>query len=142
MFALTDVLKFKITAVISLVLLAVILGMFAYFKVQTTALENTISDQRTKIGALEVEVSTLTAANKAMEASVKEQNAKVDALLKDFRVASEFADKAIAKARADAGVWQEKYRKALTAPTATSDECADLSSKVNAYLSLRIDGGL
>lgn len=142
MFPLTDVLKFKITAVVALVMAAALLGVFAYFKVQTTALKHTVSEQRERIGSLEVEVSTLTAANKAMAASVKEQNARVEKLLADFKVASSTADKAIAKAQAEAVAWKDKYRKVLTSPPVSSDVCTDLSAKVNAYLSLRAEGGL
>lgn len=142
MFQLTDVLKFKIASVVALVLLAAFLGLFAYFKVQTAALEGTIDSQRKELGSLVVQVSTLTAANKAMEASVKEQNARVEMLLADFKVTSAAAEKAITKAQTEVAIWRTKYRAALTAPPVSADACADLSAKVNAYLTIRAEGGL
>ena len=142
MFPLTDVVKFKITAILALVMLAAFLGMVAYFKVQTTALEHTVSEQREKIGGLEVEVSALTAANKQMAAAVKDQNARVEKLVSDFKLASDAADRAIVKAQTDAAGWKAKYQKVLSAPPVSSDECTDLSAKVNAYLSIRAEGGL
>lgn len=143
MFAMTDMLKFKITAIIVGVLLVALFGVVTYYKTQVWALESTVSSQRTQIGELETSVASFDAANKMLESSIQEQNLKIDTLLRKSSEASSSAAKSIAAAQIETNKWKEKYKNVLFAPPPpASDECADLSLAVDAYLKLRAEGGL
>ena len=120
-----------------LVMLIALGGLFTYHTVVTGLLGKELSTAQTTVGQLRASVASKEAQIKALTDTVAQQNKAIEGMVEAGRQASMAANKAIAAAKARAAKWEVEYRRILTAPPMSEDDCKALGITMEEYMLMR-----
>lgn len=110
----------------------------SYLNGQIERKDGQIENLRASVSSLESSLKLTVDANKKLTASIDLQNRTVEAIKKEAEERQAAADKALAKARAEAAKWKKKYDNVLDQPPVNpQDHCYSLSQRLDQYIQLR-----
>lgn len=127
--------KFSLPIIVGLVI--ALIGGAAFHFIKVGLLESSLATSQEKVGKLTSENATLRAANKDMADKIDVQNREIARLKDSARIASDQAEKDLAKVRAESQKWRTRYNEILNAPTPTGDSCKAASDTLSRYRVIR-----
>ena len=136
LFGLTS-LREKTLSVLVLVLLATLAGFWFYHWTTTKLLTSELTDARNQIGVLTIAKATLEVEKKSLTISLDKQTKAIADLIQAQQQASDAAQLAINKAKADSAKWRNLYQGILNSPRPPGTDCEALGIKINQYLVVR-----